>query len=183
MIPITKRIADVITWARVLLFPLLVWLGFSRGLDAFPIIVIIMLLNLTFDSIDGPLARYRPSPRQSWIGERDLDVDMFVTSGLLAYLTISGVIPLPVTLLYLLIWAIYFWYNGIPHSMGVLYEIPIYICFLVIAVTEAPILLLILVIVLLIALIVSWPKFPKESLPEFFSGVLPLWKKRSERSQ
>ncbi len=174
----SKQIADVITWSRTLLVPVFIWLGIVHGPDALPIAAVLMVINLTADSVDGPLARRSPGSPQTWIGANDLAVDMFVNAGVLGYLTAAGFIPWPISGLYLLIWAVLFWWRGGAFALGILFQVPIYVSFIYILLRDAAPAALIFIGWIVAALIVSWPKFPRVIVPGFLNGVRDMIQRR-----
>jgi len=157
--------------------PLLVWLGLVSGPESLPIVVVIVIYNWTVDSIDGPLARKSLSFHETWIGRRDLEIDMFFSTGLLVYLTAAGFVSLPFTALYLFLWIVLFWWRGIIHTLGVFYQAPIYIWFVFIVLRDAPQFAWLLIAWVVLALTITWPKFPKILVPTFLSGVRNLFRK------
>jgi hypothetical protein len=46
-----KLVGDLITAIRALFGPVIVWLGLTRGADALPIVVVLMLLDWTISSM------------------------------------------------------------------------------------------------------------------------------------
>jgi len=183
MIPRSKYLADIVTWSRALMALCLIWLGVAKGVDALPVAVLLTIANWTADSIDGPLARRNPSPHQSWIGKKDLQIDMLFSSSLLVYMTGSGIVAWQITLIYVIFWAILFWLIGLPHVLGVLFQAPIQVGFLVFAVWQIPQVVLWVVGWLLIAIAVTWPKFPKVIVPEFIDSVKQLFGERLQRDK
>lgn len=177
MVPLSKQIADLITWTRAFMVPLLVWLGLASGPESLPIVVVIVIYNWTADSIDGPLARKSLSFHETWIGRRDLEIDMLFSSGLLVYLTAAGFASIPFTVLYLILWIVILWWRGIVHTLGVLYQAPIYIWFVIIALRDAPQFALWLFAWMVMAMVITWPKFPKIIVPVFLSDVRDLFGK------
>lgn len=160
----------------------LLWLGLARGPDSLPIVIIIVIYNWTADSIDGPLARKSLSFRESWIGQRDLYVDMLFTTGLLLYLTIVGFVSLPVTVIYLFSWLIFFWLRGIVHTLGVIYQAPIYIWFVILSFREAPQFAWWLIAWVVLAIAITWPKLTKIIVPTFLLGFRNLFRKDQKTS-
>ena len=179
MVQNSKQLADIITWARALLVPLFIWLGFTYGPDALPVIVVLMIVDWTGDSIDGPLARRSPDAGQTWIGDHDLAVDMFVVGGLLAYMTAAGLVSWQAAALYMLIWLLLFWWRGVVYAFGVLFQAPIYAWFIYVLLRDAAPYGLLIAGWILAAMIISWPKFPKVMVPGFLDGVRDLWHQRS----
>lgn len=177
MVPFSKQAADFITLSRAVLVPLFVWFGFAFGVDALPAVIWSMIYNWTADSIDGPLSRRSGVEAHTWIGDHDLVIDMLVSTGLGVYMVAAGLLSWQVSTIYFLVWLLYFWWFGLNHSMGVLYQAPIYGWFVYIAFREAPQVSMWMIGWGLIALIVTWPKFPKVIIPTFFGGIKNLFEK------
>jgi hypothetical protein len=182
LVPQTKQIADLITWSRAGMVPLLLWLGLTRGPESLPIVIIIVIYNWTADSIDGPLARKSLSLHDTWIGRRDLEIDMLFSTGLLIYLTLAGFVSLPLTTIYLLSWIILFWWRGIVHTLGVLYQAPIYFWFIIVTFRDASQFAWWLIAWIVLAIAITWPKFPKVIVPTFLLGLRNLFRKDQEPS-
>jgi phosphatidylglycerophosphate synthase len=174
----SKQVADIITWSRTLLVPLFIWLGLAYGPEALPAVTLLMVLNLTADSIDGPLARRSPDSPQTWIGENDLAIDMFVNAGVMGYLTLAGFIPWQATGLYVLFWALIFWWRGGAFALGIIFQVPIYATFIYILLRDAAPYFLLFVGWIVAAIIVSWPKFPRVIVPGFLNGVRDMIRRR-----
>lgn len=174
----SKQLADIITWSRTLLVPVMIWLGIAFGPDALPVVAVLMVVNLTADSLDGPLARRSPDSPQTWIGDNDLAVDMFVNAGVLGYMTAAGFIPWQATGLYVLLWAFIFWWRGGAYALGIIFQVPIYVSFIYILLRDAPAYALLFIGWIVLAMIISWPKFPKVIVPGFLSGVSDMINRR-----
>jgi hypothetical protein len=175
MVPFTKQAADFITLSRAVLVPLFVWFGFAFGVDALPAVIWLMIYNWTADSLDGPLSRRSEVEIRSWIGDHDLEIDMLISTSLGVYLVASGLLSWQVSAIYFVIWMVCFLWAGLNHSMGVLYQAPIYIWFLYIAFREEPLVSLSMILWMFVAMIVTWPKFPKVIIPQFFGGFKQLF--------
>jgi hypothetical protein len=171
-----KQVADLITWLRATLILIFPWLGLTRGSDGLTAAVILMIANWSADSIDGPIARRSRIRYQTWIGDHDLEVDMLTSCGLLAYMVASSYIPWQIGAIYLLIWSIIFWRLGLARVLGMLFQAPIYGWFIFIAVFNAPQVSLWLIAWVLLAIIVTWPKFPKVIVPNFLYGMREVFK-------
>lgn len=171
----SKQLADLITWFRALLAPLLIVLGLAAGTDALPVAIWLLIANWTLDSVDGPLARRGDLGRRTWVGDHDLEIDMLFSAGLLGYMVASGLVSWQLTVIYLLIWLVVFWRLGIIHVLGILFQTPIYGWFLYVAIRNIPQSALWLVGWIVVAIIVTWPKTPKVILPRFFSQVRDLF--------
>lgn len=174
----SKQLADIITWSRTVLVPIFIWLGIAYGPDALPAVAVLMVVNLTADSIDGPLARRDPGSPHTWIGDNDLAVDMFVNAGVLGYMTAAGFVAWQITGLFALIWVALFWWRGGAYVLGILFQLPIYLLFIYILLRYAPAYLLLFVGWVLAAMIVSWPKFPKVMVPAFLNGMADMIHRR-----
>lgn len=182
MVPLTKQLADLLTAIRALLTPLLLWLGITKGSMALPAAVILMLFDWTADSIDGVLARKNPYPHQTWIGDRDLEIDMFVSVGLMGYMVISGFLVWQVVTLYMIVWFVFFALKGVSRSWGMLFQAPIYGWFIYTALREVPQFGLWIGAWLVAAIVVTWPKFPKEIVPDFLHGLVNALQRNREDS-
>jgi phosphatidylglycerophosphate synthase len=174
MVSLTKQAADFITLSRALLIPILIWLGFSQGQDALPLVIWLVLYNWTADSLDGPLARRSPAEIHTWLGDHDLVIDMLFATGLLAYLIGANFIAWQVGAIYLLLWMIYFGVFGLEHALGMVYQAPIFGWFLYVAVRDVPQVSIWIGVWMVVALIVTWPKIPKVVIPGFINDMRAL---------
>ncbi len=168
---VSKQVADLITWARALLVVWLPWLGISQGAKSLPLVIILMIVNWTADSIDGVLARRSRIQYRTWIGDHDLQVDMLVSVGMLGYLSAASLILWQVGTIYILLWLVVFWRFGMLHVLGVLFQAPIYGWFGVLVIREVPQSGLWIVAWILAAIIVTWPKLPRVIVPEFLRDL------------
>jgi hypothetical protein len=174
----SKQVADIITWSRTLFVPLFLWLGLAFGSDALPAVAVLMVVNLTADSIDGPLARRSPDSPQTWIGKNDLAVDIFVNGGVMGYLTVAGLLPWQATALYVLLWALVFWWRGGAFALGIIFQVPIYASFIYVLLRDAAPYALLFIGWIAAAIIVSWPKFPRVIVPGFLHSVRDMIHRR-----
>jgi phosphatidylglycerophosphate synthase len=170
----SKQLADLITWFRALMAPLLVILGLTAGNKALPAAVWLLIANWTLDSLDGPLARRSGTIRHTWVGDHDLEIDMLFSAGLLGYMVAAGLVGWQLTLIYVLIWLVVFWRLGIIHVLGVIFQAPIYGWFLYESIRELPQSALWMVGWIAAAIIVTWPKTPKVIIPQFLRQVRDL---------
>jgi hypothetical protein len=168
---VSKQIADLFTFIRVIIAPGLVWLGLERGEGALPAAIWTMIVSWTSDSLDGPLARRNKVQYNTWIGDHDLEIDMLVGVGLGIYMCVSGFVSTQVTLIYILLWGVIFWRFGNHRSLGMLFQAPIYGWFLVIAMRFAPAAGSWMIGWIVAALIITWPRFPQEVVPGFLKGM------------
>lgn len=169
-----KKVADSITGCRALLALVLVWLGWARGAAALPLAIWIMLIDWTGDSLDGTVARLSRKHYHTWLGDHDLEVDMAVAGGLLIYMAVAGFIDARLAGVYVLTLALVFWFLGASRSLGMLSQALVYGWFIWIAIHHATTIGWLLVIWIVLALIVTWPRFPQEIVPGFLAGLRKL---------
>ncbi len=169
--PWTKRIADWITWGRAGLGLCLVWLAWIPPERSLPWAVWCMVIDWSGDLADGALARRAGRAGATWIGAHELFVDMFVATGLLVYLAGTGFIPGLWAVLYLGVWAGIFWWAGVPKALGELYQAPVYGWFIWVAWAHAPRIGWVLPLWIGLAVAITWPRFPKQVVPEFLQGM------------
>lgn len=173
MLP-AKQVADLITSARALVAFCLVWIGLVRGAGGLALAAWLMLLDWMGDMVDGRVARRSRVQYHTWIGDHDLEVDMTVSLGLLAYLLLAGFVNPWLAGAYILVWVVYFWQQrGIPHSLGMLFQAPIYGWFIWVALRKAPPAGWSIVIFLASVIVVTWPYFPNVMVPGFLAGLRP----------
>ena len=177
MVPFTKQAADFITLSRAVLLPLFVWFGFAFGVDALPAVIWLMMYNWTADSIDGPLSRRSGVEIRTWIGDHDLVIDMLISTSLGVYMVAAGLLRWQVSTIYFLVWLLYFWRIGLTHPMGILYQTPIYVWFVYVAFRDVPQVSMWMIGWLLIALVVTWPRFPKVLIPKFIREIKEVFAK------
>ena len=169
-----KLVADFITAARGMLGFLIIWLGFTQGEDALPIIGLLMLLDWTGDFVDGGIAKRSRHPRHSWIGDNDLYVDVFMSVCLGIYLVSAGFVGLTFGFCYLLGWILIFWRFGLDRNLLMFAQAPIYLWFIIIAVCLVPEIGNWLVLWVLVALAINWRRFSKDIVPKFISGIASM---------
>lgn len=166
-----KQLADLITGSRLFLAVFYLWLGLVRGVAALPLAGWLLLANWTGDCADGALARRGRSFHHTWLGDHDLEVDMLVATGLLAYLVAAGFVPVAWAGAYLLLSLAVFAVLGIPRSLGMLAQAPVYGWFIATALRHEPLVGWSLVLWIGAAVIITWPRFPREVIPGFLAGL------------
>jgi phosphatidylglycerophosphate synthase len=171
---VAKQVADFFTFIRVLLSPILVWLGLTRGADSLPIASWIMIVSWTSDSLDGPLARRSKVRYRTWLGDHDLEVDMLVSIGLGIYLILAGFLSVEAVAIYALLWIVVFWRWGFQRSLGMLFQAPIYGYFIYLSLKMAPFAGAWMVGWIIAVLVITWPRFPSEVVPGFINGMNEL---------
>jgi len=168
---LAKPLADLITYSRAALAGFLLWLGLAQRAEALPLVCWLMIADWMGDFLDGPIARRGRVQAHTWIGDHDLEVDVAVSFGLLLYLLAAGYVDLRIAAVYLILWALVFWRWGVPRSLGMLIQAPIYGWFLWVAVRDAPQAGLWVIAWILGMVVVTWPRFPREVVPGFLSGM------------
>ncbi|GAB4150606.1 MAG: CDP-alcohol phosphatidyltransferase family protein [Candidatus Promineifilaceae bacterium] len=179
--PMTKKVADLITWSRILLTLLVIYLGVWWGPDALPAAACLLLTDWTGDLVDGVLARRHVFPHQTWIGLHDLQVDMFFALGLLVYLVGAGYLLPAFAVIYVLCWLLVFQRWGLHRSLGMLCQAPIYLTFFLVTAAHARPFAWAIALWILTVLIVTWPRFPQQIVPEFLNGMRDAWGKGRQR--
>jgi len=168
---VAKQVADLITTARVLIGFVMAWLGLTQGPAGMPLVVWLLIADWTGDSVDGSIARRSRVQYRTWIGDHDLHVDIVVSVGLLIYLLASGFVSVWLALVYMIIWALVFLRLGVPRSLGMLFQAPIYAWFIWIALHAMPGIGVWMMVWIAAVMIVTWPRFPREVIPGFLSGM------------
>ena len=168
---IAKQLADFITLLRSSLIFFFPWMALVYGRSSLPWVGASLALNWTGDILDGSLARRSRFARQTWIGSHDLEVDMGVSIGLLFYLLINNYVQVLLVVLYVGVWACYFLNKGLPRSMGMLFQAPIYAWTIYMGLLYAPKVGWLLVAWIVCAIVITWPRFPKEVIPNFLRGL------------
>ncbi len=169
---VAKQFADLITGMRVVIAFFLLWLGESQGAQGLEFAVWLMLADWVGDAIDGPISRRSSVHYHTWIGDHDLEVDMTVSIGLLIYMHQSHYLSIWVVVGYLLLWGGYFWQQGgIPRSLGMLFQTPIYGWFIYLALRDAPHVAWTIPVFIIVVIALTWPRFPQVIVPGFLEGI------------
>lgn len=103
-----KRLADVLTFSRLIAGFALVIMGLIWGRQALVPAVALGLLAWSTDSVDGALARRDPNWHPTWVGEQDITFDAALALGILAYFVLSGLFPARFALGWVAVWAVLF---------------------------------------------------------------------------
>lgn len=168
--PLGKKIADMLSLLRVFIAVLLVCAGVLFDVEALPFAAVLLLISWTSDSIDGPIARRSRYQSQTWIGDHDLEIDMSAALGLLTFMLAANYVAVWGGIFYLLVWVLVFWRYGLLSGLGKAFQAPIYGWFIVIALRYAQPYGIVLIVWILMALMITWPKFPESVIPSFLSG-------------
>lgn len=172
---VSKQVADGLTGLRVVFAFAYPVLGASQGTDALPLAIWLLFWSWTTDALDGPLARRSSRKYHTWLGDKDLEVDMTVSVGLLIYMLQSGFVLPIYGAVYFLALGLTFWRVGIPRSLGMLVQAPIYFRFIWVAMSNAPDPGYWLLVFIIGVNVVTWPRFPEQVIPEFIDGFKETW--------
>lgn len=173
---LAKSLADVLTASRLMIALILTWLGIHQNPATLPLAIVLLLASWITDGLDGPLARRGAWNHQTWIGDHDLEIDVLVSLGLLCYLIFAHFLSWPYGAIYLLLWATICFRWGWQRELAMVFQGPIYLWFMLISLRDAPTLGLILPLWVLTVVTLTWPRFPKEIVPGFLSGMKELFK-------
>jgi len=169
---VAKQVADLITYARLLIAVVLVWIGFVGGAASLINVAWVMMSNWAGDILDGRIARRSRIQYRTWIGDHDMQVDMVVSAGLLVYMLQAGFVKNWIVGIYILLWGVYFFrQGGIPSSLGMLFQAPIYGWFILVALRDAPQAGWAIIIFISSAVALTWPHFPNVMVPGFLNGL------------
>lgn len=169
--PVAKQVADFFTLFRALLAPALMLLGYIRGGAGLPMASWLLIASWMSDSLDGPLARRSRIKYRTWLGDHDLEVDMWASFGLMIYMLLAGYLAWQMVAIYIMLWAIIFGRWGMQRSLGMLFQAPIYGWFIYLALHFAPQAGFWVVGWIIAVVIITWPRFPEEVVPGFLQGM------------
>jgi len=174
-----KTIADSLTLSRFLLALLILWLSLTSGSEALPAVTTALIFAWATDLLDGPLARRDPSGRQTWVGTLDLQVDLSIATAVLCFLTFGGFIPAWAGITYALI-AAWLLFHFRSQHLGWAVQAPPYGVMLYVALRYATLHGSLAVAWIILTVIVTWPRFPKETVPAFLHGMRNLGRSSEE---
>jgi len=170
-----KQVADMITGTRAAFAVVLAWIGRVFGVASLPIAVLIMLLDWTGDILDGMFARRSSKQYQTWIGKRDLEVDVLVSLGLLIYLVGTGFANWQLAAVYMFVWVVVYFVLGMDRTLWMLFQAPIYAWFIWVALATIPSVGIWIVFWIVLVIWLTWPRFPEEVVPGFLHGLQTIW--------
>ena len=180
--PVAKQVADLITLTRGLLLVVYSWLGIVHGAATLPLAALMLVYSWTSDVMDGSIARRSRVYYHTWLGDHDLEVDMAVAAGVLLYLLTAGFISLPLGAAYALIWVFIFWHWGFYRALGMLFQAPLYLALIWISLRDEFYYGVIQVVWILVALVLTWPRFPQEVVPGFINGFKAVSGRKRKKS-
>ena len=179
MIKRTKPIADALTQARVVLGLCIALLGFWRGRQALPQVILAVIISWATDLLDGPLARRDPERVQTWIGEHDAEADLSTSVGLTFYLMTSRYLTAWVGIATLLA-TLGLWFLHSHQLAWPFYAAP-YAILTSVALRTATILGWALIVYVVGVLVLRWRRLKGEFVPEFFGAVKDVYALLSDR--
>ena len=165
-----KRLADFLTASRVLIALLLTWLGLAGARDSLALAGFLLLISWISDLFDGALARLSGTG-STWIGDHDLEADVTVSLGVLIYLVGTGFLQPNYAVVYILLWVLLFWRWGWQRDPAMLFQAPIYLWLMVVAMQYAPQAGWWLIGYVVLVVVVTWPHISGEVVPDFLSGM------------
>jgi phosphatidylglycerophosphate synthase len=174
---VAKQVADFLTLLRASLTLFLAWLGLIVGADGLLVAAVILMVSWTSDALDGPIARRSRVQYHTWLGDHDLLVDIVFSVGLLLYMVEAGFVEWVIGVIYALGWLFVFCYWGILRSPGMLFQAPIFGWFIWITILHATPFGMALLVWIVLAVIITWPRFPRQVIPEFLGGMGAFLKK------
>jgi len=172
MIRRTKPIADALTQARVVLGFCIAILGFWRGREGLPQVILAVIVSWLTDLLDGPLARRDPDREQTWIGEHDAEADLSTSVGVTLYLMASRYLAAWLGIAILLI-TLGLWFLHSYQLAWPFYATP-YVILTTIALRAATLLGWVLIAYVAGVLALRWQRLKNEFLPQFFDAVKDL---------
>lgn len=172
-----KTAADLLTGARFLLRPYLVWLGLRGGPEAITVGALTSLIAWITDVLDGPLARCDPRGIRTWIGDRDLEADVTVALGVWLYLGMARFLSIWLVVAYVLVAAAALWHFGSRHLAWGVEALPYGLMLWMVWRTAPPYGLLLTTWIGLVV-VATWPRFARQTLPEFLAGMRGLVRTR-----
>jgi phosphatidylglycerophosphate synthase len=168
-----KIMADTLTASRFLLALIIFWLGLRIGRPALQTVTGVLVLGWISDLLDGALARRDPQQRHTWLGDNDLSVDVCVALAVLCYLTFSGYVAPAIAVSYILMTGALIW-RFRSRALAMAAQAPIYAIMLYVALRDAPTYGALAVGWILLAVIATWPRFPRTVIPDFLQGMRKL---------
>lgn len=173
---VAKQVADLMTVLRGVIAFGMAWIGRTKGLEGFSTAAWLLMIAWTSDILDGALARRSRVRTQTWIGDHDLEFDILVSLGLAVFLLQTGFIGWRGTACYVLVWALIFWRWGFHRPLGMLVQAPIYAWFIWNTVSRDLLAGWFLLVWIILAILLTWPRFPQEVIPDFLETLGDFWR-------
>jgi len=170
-----KLVADVLTTARFLIGLYIVRFSLFEPSEGVPAVATLLWMAWVTDLLDGPISRLDPRKIQTFVGKHDLTADVTVSLGCWLFLFLSGIIPAWIGLGYILLSVFLLWHFKSEHLAWGL-QAPPYGMVILTAFKYAPAYGILLVAWIAFVVIITWPRFPKYTLPEFLNGMKKLFR-------
>jgi cardiolipin synthase len=168
----SKALADALTLSRTFLGAVLPWFGLVSSPKSLPL-DLSAVVAWTTDVLDGAVARRDPNPRQTRVGEHDLLFDVWVVIGVSDYLAFAGYISPLAAGAYHICAGLVAAYLRSKAFAKVVQAVP-YAILLLIGLLDAPLYGLLALVWMGPAIAITWPRFPREQVPEFLAEVRDL---------
>ncbi|CUU05838.1 hypothetical protein JGI2_01308 [Candidatus Kryptobacter tengchongensis] len=170
-----KLAADILTTLRFLIGFYIVRFSYFEPQDGVSSASLLLWIAWVTDLLDGPISRLDPRKIQTWIGRHDLTADVMVSLGCWLFLVFSNLINPLIGFGYILLGAFLLWYFKSEYLAWALQALP-YGLMILTALKYAFVYGILLIAWIIIVVIVTWPRFPKYTLPEFLRGMKALFK-------
>ena len=167
-----QHLADGLTLGRVILSFGIVGVGLAQRAQGVGTAASLLLLAWTTDLLDGPLARRSGAQEESWLGARDLYVDVILGVAVLVFLCLADLVHWGMAALYVCVWALVFWrQGGLPKALGALFQGPVYGWFVLQAIQRTHQIGWTLVLWVAATVGLTWKRFRGRRVPAFLRGL------------
>ncbi len=171
-----KLVADILTTLRFFIGLYIVRFSTLEPNEGIPLASSFLWIAWVTDLLDGPISRLDPRKAQKFIGKHDLTADVTVSLGCWLFLTFSNLISPFIGFGYILLGMFLLWYFKSEY-LAWAFQAPPYGMMILFALKYAPTYGMFLIVWIIIVVIVTWPRFPKYTLPEFLGGMKALFKR------
>ena len=170
-------VADTLSVLRLAVALAILWLGWTMGRQALPVVIMLATLGWIGDGLDGPMARR--SPCRTRLGAYDYPLDVILTWAEFIYAAQAGFIPVVLVVGYTVgALIVTFWFRR--KAVLVLFMRGVDVVALYLALRYAPLYLAPLLLWLLI-LGVAHRERVKNDVPRWIDELLRLFHLKSER--
>ncbi len=166
-----RILADLLTEFRLIVGPVMAIYAWFYRREALAALAIGQLLSWTSDILDGPLARRASKHPPGILGRNDLAVDFFEASCLLIALAISEWLNPYAALLYGFVALVLLLVTHFARSVAMALQAPIYGWLIYVALGAERLWGWALVGWVTLAVVLTWPRFPRMIIPEFLAGM------------
>jgi phosphatidylglycerophosphate synthase len=172
-----KALPDALTLSRALLGGMLVWLGLVLGSEGLPLALCALVAAWTTDVLDGAVARRDRTLRWSWVGEHNIIFDVCVALGACAFLALADYVSPLLAGAYLICAgpvAAYVRSKAFANAV----QAVAYAGLVSVGLFDAPPFGALAVACMALAIAITWPRFPRKTVPEFVGGIRDLLRGR-----